>query len=157
VAEKDFGTASMELAGIELLDVEAMETLYRLENSGEVFYNLLADRMDNDEAAALLRKNGREEAGHARRIQRAIAHKLGRNYEPAGEMLECFAVSLPATISPEMLSAIVQGEIAGDAGYQKWADNEPDPEVARLLRLNGREETLHGERVTQAIAILQGS
>ena len=146
----------MELAGIELLDVEAMETLYRLENSGEVFYNLLADRVGNDDAAALLRKNGREEAGHARRIQRAIAHKLGQDYEPAGEVLECFAVALPATISAEMLSAVVQGEIAGDAGYQKWADNEPDPEVARLLRLNGREESLHGERVTQAIAILQG-
>ena len=46
-----------------------------------------------------------------------------------------------------MLPGIVQGEQAGDAGYQKWADAEPDPEVARLLRLNGREETLHGERV----------
>jgi rubrerythrin len=155
VAEKDFASASMELAHLEQLDVSAMETLYRLECSGEDFYNLLADRIGNEDAADLLRKNGREELGHARRIRRAIALKLGREYEPAGEVLERFAVALPATISPELLPAIVQGEMAGDAGYQRWADNEPDPEVARLLRLNGREETLHGERVTQAIAILQ--
>jgi hypothetical protein len=49
----------------------------------------------------------------------------------------------------------VQGERDGDAGYQRWADNEPDPEVARLLRLNGREETIHGERVSEVIAILE--
>jgi rubrerythrin len=150
---KDFGTASMELAGIEQLDVPAMETLYRLECSGEDFYNLLADRIGNDEAAELLRRNGREELGHARRIHRAISLKLGASTAD-GEVLERFTVALPDTISPELLPAIVQGEIAGDAGYQKWADNEPDAEVARLLRLNGREETLHGERVTRAIAIL---
>ena len=60
----------------------------------------------------------------------------------------------PDTIDAAMLPMIVQGERAGDAGYQQWADNEPDAEVARLLRLNGREETLHGERVTEAMAIL---
>jgi rubrerythrin len=147
----------MALAGIEHLDVPAMETLYRLECSGEDPYNLLADRIGNEQAADLLRKNGREELGHARRIRRAIALKLGHDYEPAGEVLERFAVTLPDTVSAELLPAIVQGEIAGDAGYQKWADNEPDPEVARLLRRNGREETLHGERVTQAIAILRAT
>jgi hypothetical protein len=54
----------------------------------------------------------------------------------------------------DVLPFIVQGERDGDAGYQRWADNEPDPEVARLLRLNGREETIHGERV-EVIAILE--
>ena len=155
-APTDFAAASMSLAGIEALDVAALETLYRLECSGEDFYNLLADRIGNEQAADLLRRNGREELGHARRIRRAISLKLGHEYEPEGEVLERFTVSLPDTVGPELLPFIVEGEIAGDAGYQKWADNEPDPDVARLLRLNGREETLHGERVSQAIAILQG-
>jgi rubrerythrin len=157
VAEKDFATVAIELAAIEHLDVPAMELLYRLECSGEDFYNLLADRIDDERAADLFRRNGREELGHARRIQRAISLKLGRDYEPDAAALTRFEVTLPDPIGPELLPAIVQGEISGDAGYQKWADNEPDPEVARLLRLNGREETRHGERVTQAIAILQGS
>ena len=49
---------------------------------------------------------------------------------------------------------IVVGMHSGDAGYQRWADAEPDPEVLRLLRLNGREEAIHAERVRQALAIL---
>jgi hypothetical protein len=110
--ELDFAGASQALAGLDRLDVPAMELMYKLECSGEDFSNLLADRIGNEEAATLLRRDAKEELGHAQ---------------------------------------------AGDAGYQGWADHEPDPQVARLLRLNGREETLHGERVTQAIAILESS
>ena len=150
----DFGSASAALAGLEQLDVPALELLYQLECSGEDFYNLLADRVDDERAAELFRRNGREELGHARRVARAIALKQGRDFEPSAALQERFTVSLPDTFDPAMLPFIVQGEQAGDAGYQSWADHEPDPEVARLLRLNGREETLHGERVTEAMAIL---
>lgn len=151
---QDFGAASTALAGLEQLDVHALELLYKLECSGEDFYNLLADRIDDERAAELFRRNGREELGHARRVARAIALKQGREFEPSPELQERFTISLPDSVDPAMLPFIVQGEQAGDAGYQKWADNEPDPEVARLLRLNGREETLHGERVTEVMAIL---
>ena len=73
----DFFSASAELAACTELDVPAMELLYRLEISGDDFYQALADRIGNDEAGDLLRKNGREELGHARRVQRAISIKLG--------------------------------------------------------------------------------
>jgi hypothetical protein len=73
------------------------------------------------------------------------------------EVLERFAIPLPDTISLDLLPIIVKAEIDGDAGYQDWADREPDPEVSRLLRLNGHEETHHGERVSEAIAILEAS
>ena len=155
--ELDFAGASQALAGLDQLDVPAMELMYKLECSGEDFYNLLADRIGNEEAATLFRRNATEELGHARRIARAIAIKLGHEYQPAASMQERYAIELPETIDPAMLPGIVAGEQAGDVGYQHWADHEPDPEVARLLRLNGREETLHGERVTQAIAILQAA
>jgi rubrerythrin len=150
----DFFSASQALAGMEHLDVPALELLYKLECSGEDFYNLLAARIGNEDAAELLRRNGREELGHARRVGRAIAIKLGRDFEPTADLQERYAVELPESIDPAMLPHIVAGEQAGDAGYQKWADAEPDADVARLLRLNGREETLHGERVTQVMAIL---
>jgi rubrerythrin len=155
-APQDFFSASVELAGLDQLDVPALELLFKLECSGEDFYNALADRIGDDRAAALLRKNGREELGHARRVQRAIEIKVP-GYEPSGEVMERFSIPLPDTISPDLLPVIVQAEIDGDAGYQRWADHESDPDVARLLRLNGREETLHGERVSEAIAILQGA
>jgi rubrerythrin len=155
--ELDFAGASQALAQLDRLDVPAMELMYKLECSGEDFYNLLADRIGNEEVAVLFRRNAKEELGHARRIARAIAIKQGRDFEPTAEQQARYDVALPDTIDPSMLPLIVAGEQAGDAGYQQWADNEPDAEVARLLRLNGREETLHGERVTQAIAILESA
>lgn len=153
--ERTFLSAAAELAAIDQLDVAAMELLFRLECSGEDFYNVLADRVGNDEAAELFRRNGREELGHARRVQRAIGIKLGRTYEPSGEVLERFPIELPDTVGADVLPLVVQGELDGDAGYQRWADHEPDPEVAQLLRRNGHEETKHGTRVSEAIAILE--
>jgi rubrerythrin len=153
----DFGSAAAALARLDHLDTDAMQLLHRLELSGEDFYNGLADRIGDPRAAELLRRNGREEAGHARRIARALALKLGPEAPTPSSMDQRFPVALPDTIPLEMLPAIVQGELDGDAGYQKWADHEPDAAVAQLLRRNGREETKHGERVNEALAILRGA
>jgi rubrerythrin len=153
----DFFAASAAVARSKTMDVPTMELVFRLENSGEDFYNALADRVDNEEAAELLRRNGREELGHARRIRRAITLKLGTEWEPSEEAMTRFAIPLPDEISVDVFPAIVKAEVDGDAGYQRWADNEPDPEIARLLRLNGREETIHGERVAKALEILQAA
>src|SRR4051794_24997191 len=131
--QSDAGTAFAAIGSLEQLDVEALKVLFRVENSGEDFYNALADRVDNGQAAELLRRNGREEAGHARRALRAINQKLGTEFEPTPQMLERFPVTVPDVVSPKLLARLVQGELDGDAGYQRWADNEPDPEVERLL------------------------
>ena len=74
--EENFYTAAAALNGAGVLDVKAMETIYRLECSGEQFYNMLADRIGNEEAAELLRRNGREELAHARRIAKPISIRL---------------------------------------------------------------------------------
>ena len=153
----DFFSASAKLAACTELDVPAMELLYRLEISGDDFYQALADRIGNDEAGDLLRKNGKEELGHARRVQRAIGMKLGTEYTPSAEVQTPFAIPLPEHVGLDLFPVIVKAELDGDAGYQHWADIEPDPEVARLLRLNGREETVHGERVKKALAILEAA
>ncbi len=153
----DFFTASARVAKAREMDLPTMELVFRLENSGEDFYNALADRIDNDEAAELLRRNGREERGHARRLHRAITIKLGEEWKPSAEALERFAIPLPDEIGLDVFPVIVQAEIDGDAGYQRWADKESDPEVARLLRLNGREETVHGQRASRALEILQAA
>jgi rubrerythrin len=155
VSEHDFFSANAALAQVERLDVEAMQLLFRVECSGEDFYNDLADRVGDERAADLLRRNGREELGHARRIQRALAIKLGQPYEPTSEMLDRFAIPLPDEVGLDLFPIIIDAEVKGDAGYQRWADLEPDAEVARLLRLNGREETIHSQRATEALAILQ--
>lgn len=151
----DFFSAVTALGTIQELDVESARLLYRIECSGEDFYNMIADRIGNAEAAELLRKNGREERGHAERMRKVIALKLGlEKYEPTAEDTAKYAIPLPDQIPVELLPVIVQGEIDGDKGYQQWADRETDPEIQRLLRINGREETVHGERVSTVMQIL---
>jgi hypothetical protein len=142
------------LANFGFLRGSTQEELRCRLNAGETFYNLLADRLGNAAAADLLRKNAREERGHAERLRRALALKLGGTWEPQASDLAPFALALPDRVSAELLAGIVQGELQGDAGYQRWADAEPDAEVQRLLRQNGREETVHAGRVTEAIALL---
>jgi rubrerythrin len=153
----DFFGASAKLAATDVLDVEAMKLLVRVENSGEEFYRALADRIGNEEAADLLRRNGREEVGHARRIGRAIAIKTGEPYDASPEAVERFRIPLPRAIALDLFPAIIQAEIDGDVGYQRWADCEENDEVAQLLRLNGREETVHGQRVAKALEILRAA
>ena len=155
--DDDFFAAVATLTAVEQLDVDSMRLLYRIECAGEQFYQQLADRIGDPAAAELLRRNGREERGHAERVRRAIGGKLGSAYEPTAADRAPYAIALPDTLTPEMLSFIVQAERDGDAGYQRWADRESDPEVQRLLRLNGREETVHGQRVAETIAMLQGA
>lgn len=150
----DFFTANAGLAGVEVLDVDHLVLMYRIEMAGELFYNLLADRVNNPDAADLLRKNAVEERGHARRIARAISIKTGRDWEPTAEEAEILDVPLPDTIDARMFAAVVKGELNGDIGYQRWADAESDPEVERLLRLNGREETIHAGRAQQVHDLL---
>ncbi len=151
----DFFSAVTALGSIQELDVESARLLYRIECSGEDFYNLIADRIGNAEAAELLRKNGREERGHAERMRKVLAIKLGQEkYEPTAEDIAKYEIPLPDQIPVELLPVIVQGEIDGDRGYQQWADRETDPEIQRLLRQNGREETVHGERVSAVMQIL---
>ena len=151
----DFFSAVAALNAVEQLDVDALRLLYRVECSGEDFYTRLADKIGDPRAADLLRRNGREERGHAERARRVIGIKLGREYEPTEEDRTRSAVPLPDPVGPELLPIIVKAELDGDVGYQRWADRESDPEAQRLLRLNGREETTHGERVRQVIALLE--
>jgi len=152
----DFFTATARIGDIKELDVDAITLLIRIECSGEDFYDQLADRVGNDEAATLLRRNGREETGHARRLHRALAIKLGREPDFTIDEVERFELSLPDTIDAAIFPVIVEAELQGDAGYQGWAGRETDPEIIRLLHLNGREETIHGERVREVQAILEG-
>jgi rubrerythrin len=146
-----------QLTELDHLDVEALRSLYAIELGGEDFYNALADRIDDAEAAELLRRNGREEAGHARRVGRAITLKLGSDFEPTPDLLERTPVALPDAIDPKLFAQLIEGERSGDDVYERWAEHEPDPDVARLLRLNGREESIHAGRVERVIALVSTS
>src|SRR5690349_14682972 len=131
--ELDFASASQTLAQLDSLDVPAMELMYKLECSGEDFYNLLADRIGNDDAAEPFRRKAKGELGRPRRSQRWMAIRQGSEPAPTPDLREGYEITLPDPMDVAMLRHIVAGEQAGDAGYQGWADNESDPDVARLL------------------------
>ena len=150
----NFYEANAALFGKERLDVADLELMYQLEMTGAEFYYRLADRVGNPEAAALLRRNGVEEKAHARRLAKALSIKMGREWEPTAEQAALMDIPLPDQIDAKMFLGIVKGELGGDAGYQRWADNETDPEVQKLLRLNGREETIHAGRAQQVYDLL---
>ena len=154
---EDFYTANARLGGVATLDVESMWAVFRLERTGHEFYVGLAERIDHPEAAELLRRNGTEELAHARRILKAIGLTLGEEVEPSEEQLATHPVPLPDAVDADLLALVVAGEQQADAGYQAWADQVDDPEVAKLLRLNGREETIHAERVARAVELLQAA
>ena len=154
VGVDDFASANASLTQLERLDLDALRLMFRVERAGQEFYERIAAGIGNEEAAGLLRANGREELKHAERIGRMIGIKQGHEFVPTAEDLAPLAVNLPDPVPVELLPHIVAGEVAGDASYQKWADAEPDPEVQRLLRLNGREETIHSERVASVLGLL---
>jgi len=153
--QPDFFAAVDRLGTFRELDAEAMRYVYRVERVGETFYERIAERVGNADAAELLLRNAREERGHAERLRRALALKLGRDWQPAAEDFAPYPISLPDTISADLLAGIVAGELSGDASYQEWADREPNPEIQKLLRQNGREEIVHSQRVEAVLEILK--
>jgi rubrerythrin len=154
MSDINFFTANASLADVAKLEVPELTLMYRIEMAGELFYNMLADRVNNDEAASLLRKNAVEERGHARRLARMISIKNGAEWVPSAAVEELLEVPLPEEIDARIFAGVVKGELNGDAGYQKWADAEDNEEVERLLRLNGREETIHAGRAQQVFDLL---
>jgi len=138
------------------LSVDDLKVLALIECYGEAFYLRLADSVSHPEAKALLRRNGQEERGHAHRMLKAIRLKAGEAYELPADAENPFFRQLPAEVACDagIISALEAGEADGDLSYQAWADNEPNPEIAELLRLNGREESRHGQRATEVRRLL---
>jgi rubrerythrin len=149
------------LAAFELLksrqslSIDDMKVLAMIENFGECFYQAIARGVPNDEAKALLHRSGQEERGHAARLVKAIKLK-GGSFELPSDKDNPFLQAAPQLIpsDADFMNGLAQGEMDGDLQYQTWADAEPNPEVAKLLRQNGKEETRHGERIAQVKKLL---
>ena len=89
------------------LSVTDLQVLALIEGFGEFFYHQLADGVSG-EAAALLRRNGQEERGHAHRLLKAIELKGGAPFALPRTSLPARA-SAPTTISMKMRSILFKG------------------------------------------------
>ena len=149
----DVMTALNALNDKSRLEVDDLKLMVLVECSGESFYNGLADTALDAECADLLRKNGREETAHAHRMKKAIEILTGEPYDmPSAEDNPYWAQPNPARCERSFLQMLQNLEVNGDAQYQVWADNEPNEDVAKLFRQNGKEETRHADRVSQVLA-----
>jgi len=153
----DFMAALAHLGSLDKLGDDEMKLMVLLETSGDPLYQKLASLAPEGEATELLLKNGREETAHAHRLKKAIEIATGEAFEIPSLDENPYAEPPAFTeLTQELLAGIVEGETNGDAGYQNWANHEPNPEIAELLRQNGREEIRHGERVARVAEILKG-
>jgi len=153
----DFGSAFSRLLALDKLGIEDMKLMILLETAGEPLYFGLAEGLASEEARKLLRQNGREETAHAHRLKKAIEILTGEPYTiPTLDENPYGKPPAMGPVTPELLPGLIQAEFGCDKLYQTYAANEPNPEVAALLLQNGREETRHGQRVEQAIALLGG-
>ena len=144
------------LTTLTQLSVEDMQVLAMIECFGEAFYLLLADNVTDPQAKTLLTRNGNEERGHAHRLLKAIKLKGGSEFTLPANADNPFFKFCPTELkyNDSLIAALEKGEADGDLVYQVCADAESDPQVADLLRLNGREETRHGERVSAVKKLL---
>jgi rubrerythrin len=147
--------ASAYVYGVTTPTSDDLKLMICLEAAGQGFYAAFAEAAPNEEVRAVMAKNGQEELGHAHRVARALKLVYGEDFavpEPGDNPY--YARPHGVTLSVEMLNSIAAGELAGDALYEVWATNLDHEEAGRLLRLNGKEEKGHGERMQRAAGLL---
>jgi rubrerythrin len=146
------------LASRPKLSIDDLKILALLETAGEAFYFAAARATDNAAAKALLTRNGQEERGHAHRLLKAIALLGGEPYTLPEEAANPYIVplQLDGLLNADLFALIQQGEQDGDLQYQTWAEAEAatNPEVAKIYRQNGSEETRHSQRLAEVAALL---
>jgi rubrerythrin len=146
------------LASRQKLSIDDLKILALLETAGEAFYFAAARATDNAAAKALLTRNGQEERGHAHRLLKAITLLGGEPYQLPEDTDNPYIMplQLDGLLNADLFAAIQQGEQDGDLQYQAWADAEAaaNPEVAKIYRQNGSEETRHSQRLAEVATLL---
>lgn len=134
-----------------------LKIMVLVEAAGQTLYDVSAEGTDHPEVKRLLIENGVEEMKHAHRMSAAIKALSGEDFAPPSRADNPYLQGeFPrATLTPEGLRGTAQAEFGGEAIYGKWADSTDNEEVAALFRLNGKEETEHGDRLMQAAALLE--
>ena len=155
-APETLGAAFAHINSLTSPTVDELKIMVLLEAAGLELYRGLASGTDNADVIALLDHNGREELAHAHRVSKAIEAISGEAFLPPSSADNPYlATALPAMpVTPDVLRGLAKGEFAGEQLYESWAANAENAEAARLFRLNGREETDHGNRLIEAAALL---
>jgi rubrerythrin len=134
--------------------IDDLKLMVYLEASGQSSYEQLAKTAPNDGIRRLLEANGREEMAHAHRVSKVIKILSGEDFPPPEASANPYVSATGRTADRRLLESLVRAEIGGGALYDTWAETIGDTDAAALLRQNAKEERSHGDRATQAIALL---
>jgi rubrerythrin len=134
--------------------IDDLKLMVFLEASSLNAYEELAASAPNDSVRDLLRANGREELAHAHRVTKVIKRLTGEDFPPPSAEDNPYAVPSGRRVDRQVLEYLVSAENNGNNLYEAWASHTSDAEAAALLRQNGKEEVLHGQRASEAIALL---
>jgi rubrerythrin len=151
------GEAFGHLTTVDAPSVDDLKLMVLLESAGKALYEQIAGGTDNAGVIDLLHHNGREELAHAHRVSKAIKAISGEDYlppEPADNPYLQGETPPPAALTIDALKQLAETEFGGDALYARWADGVGNAEAAALFRLNGKEESDHGNRLLQAVELL---
>lgn len=156
-APPTFGEAFGRISTIQAPTVDDLKMMVLVEAAGKTLYESMALGSDNARVKELLHHNGREELAHAHRVSKAILAITGESYPPPAPEDNPYLQAgplPPMLISAESLTKLSAAEFGGDAVYERWASNTTNAEAAALMRLNGKEESEHGDRLLEAAALL---
>lgn len=156
-APVSLGEAFARINSVTAPTVLDLKVMVLVEAAGQTLYEASAEGSDHPEVKRLLIANGHEEMKHARRVSEAIKLISGEDFAPPAAADNPYLQGdFPrAKLTPEGLRGTAQAEFAGEELYGKWADSMDNEGAAALFRLNGKEETEHGDRLMQAAALLE--
>jgi len=128
--------------------IDDLKLMLLLEAAGKEMYDDLAADAADPEIRSLLTECGLDEYLHAERLARVLSLLTNEPYSVPGPEQNPYLVAWQKpTLSAELVENLATAEAGGEALYEGWARSCPHPEAARLLRLNGCEETAHAERL----------
>ena len=157
-APQTLGEAFAHIYTVEKPSLTDLKVMVLIEAAGLTLYDETAKQTDHEGVQALLRHNGHEEMAHAHRVSKAIRAISGEDFPPPeADNNPYLTGSIPSTpVTAEGLVKTAEAEFGGDALYTRWADATENEEAAALFRLNGSEESRHGNRLLEAAALLVG-
>ncbi len=134
--------------------VDDLKILALAEAIGKELYRCMAEGAPNEAVKELLLANGREELAHAHRVGKAIEILTGEPFPiPPIEENPVYTPLPMMPVTKQALERLAEGEFAGDQMYDRIAACFDNPEAIALFRLNGKEESEHGERLQRAAAL----
>lgn len=137
--------------------IDDLKLMLFLEAAGKTMYDDLAAAASDTDVRQWLLASGRDEYLHAERLAQVLTLMTSEPHSVPEPAENPYLVEWEKpTLSAALIKSLETAEAGGEALYEGWASSCPNPDAAKLLRENGREETAHAERmrlILQRLAI----